>query len=53
MNIVEVASIKDLLAYDVIASANVLTITSTSGVYQYDCTDPLNLKLLSKIATQK
>ncbi len=53
MNIVEVNSIKTLLAYDVIASANVLTITSTSGVYQYDCTDPLNLKLLSKIATQK
>jgi hypothetical protein len=53
MNIVEVASIKDLLAYDVILSSNKLTITSTSGVYQYDCTDPLNLKFLSKIAVQK
>jgi hypothetical protein len=53
MNIVEVASIKDLLAYDVILSGDKLTITSTTGVYQYDCTDPLNLKFLSKIAVQK
>ena len=53
MNIIEVNSIKTILAYDVIASGNTLTITSDSGVYQYDCTDPLNLKLLSKIATQK
>jgi hypothetical protein len=53
MNIVEVNNIETLLAYDVIASGNILTITSTSGVYQYDCSDPLNLKFLSKIATQK
>jgi hypothetical protein len=53
MNIVEVNSIKDLLAYDVIASGNTLTITSSKGVYQYDCSDPLNLKFLSQIATQK
>ena len=53
MNIVEVARISNLLAYDVIASGNILTITSTSGVYQYDCSDPLNLIFLSKIASQK
>jgi hypothetical protein len=53
MNIVEVNSIKTLLAYDVIARGNTLTITGASGVYQYDCTDPLNLKFLSKIASQK
>jgi hypothetical protein len=53
MKIVEVNNIKTLLAYDVIANGNILTITSTSGVYQYDCTDPLNLKFLSKIAAQK
>jgi hypothetical protein len=53
MNIVQVNNIETLLAYDVIASGNILTITSTTGVYQYDCSDPLNLKFLSKIATQK
>lgn len=53
MNIVQVNNIETLLAYDVIASGNILTITSTTGVYQYDCSDPLNLKFLSKIATLK
>lgn len=53
MNIVELNRISNLLAYDVISSGNILTITSTSGVYQYDSSDPRNLKLLSKISTNK
>lgn len=53
MDIKTVNSIDDLLAYDVILSGNTLTITGSAGVYQYDCSDPLNLKFLSKIAAQK
>lgn len=36
--------------YDVIPYRNNLILTSKNGIYQYDYTDPKNLKLLSKIA---
>lgn len=53
LNAIEVNKLPNLLALDVIASGNILTITGPTGVYQYDCTDPLNLKLLSKINVTK
>jgi hypothetical protein len=36
-------------AYDVIKNSNSLTVTGKDGVYQLDCTNPLDLKLISKI----
>lgn len=51
-NIVLKSTITSLLAHDVIKKGNILTITSKSGVYQYDCSDPLNLVFISKINAQ-
>lgn len=42
--------ISGVKAFDVIVRGNVLTLTAKDGVYQYDCSDPLNLRFLSKIA---
>jgi hypothetical protein len=36
-------------AFDVIKNGNILTVTGKDGVYQLDCTNPLDLKLISKI----
>jgi len=36
-------------AFDVIKNNNTLTVTGKDGVYQLDCTNPLDLKLISKI----
>lgn len=52
MNIETKFTIPGLKAYDVIASGNRLTMTASDGVYQYDCTDPLDLKFISKINAQ-
>ncbi|RYD82599.1 MAG: hypothetical protein EOP53_03265 [Sphingobacteriales bacterium] len=40
----------NLDTYDVIPNENTLILTSKSGIYQYDYSDPKNLKLLSRIA---
>lgn len=40
-------------AYDVIKKGVLLTVTGNDGIYQYDCTDPINLVLLSKIKSVK
>lgn len=47
-----VHELPELRAFDVIAKNGILTITSKDGVYQYDCSDPLNLKRLSKVPVQ-
>jgi hypothetical protein len=39
--------------YDVIKKGDILTITGLDGIYQYDCSDPINLKFLSKISSVK
>jgi hypothetical protein len=43
------STIPGLLAHDVIVNGEMLTITAKDGVYQYNCSDPLNLKFVSKI----
>lgn len=45
-------TIPGLKAYDVIAAGSRLTISAFDGVYQYDCSDPLDLKFISKINVQ-
>ena len=46
--------IKDVNAFDVIPlQGNLLLMVGSDGFYQYDYSDPKNLKLLSKIAVQK
>ncbi len=52
MDIQEKSTLPSVIAFDVIAKNNILTITGKDGVYQYDCTDPLNLKFISKINVQ-
>lgn len=44
---------KDLDAYDVIPLNNVLMVIGKDGLYQYDYSDPKNLRLLSKIQVTK
>ncbi len=45
----EISSYKNIHAYDCILNNNVLTVTGKTGIYQFDCSDNINLKLLSKI----
>ncbi len=40
-------------AFDVIPLANVLLMVGKDGLYQYDYSDPANLRLLSRIAVQQ
>lgn len=49
MQVKTVGGIPSLKAFDVIVRSGILTITAKDGVYQYDCSDPLNLKFLSKL----
>jgi len=44
---------QDIHSYDVIPFRNVAIVVGNDGLYQYDYSDPKNLKLLSKIALQK
>jgi hypothetical protein len=46
----QIGHYKDLDTYDVIPYGNVLILTSKNGIFQYDYSDPKNLKLLSKIS---
>jgi hypothetical protein len=39
----------DITAYDVIPLGGVLLTSATEGIYQYDYSDPSDIKLLSKI----
>lgn len=45
----ELAHFKDIHAFDVIPLFNVLLLIGDDGFYQYDYSDPTNIKLLSKI----
>ncbi len=47
------AQFKDIDAYDVISLDKTLLLIGKDGFYQYDATDPKNLKLLSKILVEK
>lgn len=51
-NVKTKSTLGTLLANDVIAKGDRLTITAADGVYQYDCSDPLSLKFISKIKAQ-
>ena len=42
-----------IVANDVIPMGNTLLMTSTSGIYQYDCTDLRNISQLSLIPVQQ
>ncbi len=44
---------QDIHSYDVIPFRNVAIVVGDDGLYQYDYSDPKNLKLLSKIALEK
>jgi hypothetical protein len=44
-----ITTIDDMFAYDVIAENNRLIVIGEDGVYQYDYTDPQNIRFLSKI----
>lgn len=48
-SLVLISSIEDFNAYDVIVNGKVLIVTGSDGVYQYDFSDPSNLKLLSTL----
>jgi hypothetical protein len=48
----QLAYFKDMHAYDVISLGKTLLVIGKDGFYQYDSTDPKNLKLLSKILVQ-
>lgn len=43
---------KDIDAYDVISLGKTLMLIGKDGFYQYDSTDPANLRLLSKISAK-
>jgi len=45
-----IAHFDELHAFDVIPLGGVLMLVGNDGLYQYDYTDPANIKLLSKIA---
>jgi hypothetical protein len=47
------AHFKDKDAYDVIPLGNILVVIGKDGLYQYDYSDPKNLKLLSVIPVVK
>jgi len=47
------AHFKDMDAYDVISLGKTLLLIGKDGFYQYDSSDPKNLRLLSKILVQK
>ena len=49
----QLAHFKDMHAYDVISLGKTLLVIGKDGFYQYDATDPKNLKLLSKILVEK
>jgi len=51
-NISTINEINFINANDVIFKNNILTITGTDGVYQYNCLNPLDLKFISKISTK-
>ncbi len=44
-----ISTIDDMFAYDVIAENNRLIVIGEDGVYQYDYTDPQNIRFLSKM----
>ena len=44
---------QNIHSYDVIPFRNVAIVVGSDGLYQYDYSDPKNLKLLSKIAVEK
>jgi hypothetical protein len=44
--------IKDVVSYDVIPTQKRLIVTGKNGIYQYDYSEPKNLKLLSKISIE-
>lgn len=45
-------SMPSVLVYDAIVNNSILTLTGESGVYQYDITNPVDIKFLSKINKQ-
>lgn len=52
----QLSHIKNIHSFDIIAlpgNGNVLLVIGEDGLYQYDGTDPQNLRLLSKIAVKK
>ncbi len=53
MNLKPVEHIKDLDTYDVIAINKKALVVAKDGLYQYDYTNPADLKLLSKIVVTK
>ena len=48
-NVKVVETFTRIEAFDVIKNSNSLSVTGKLGVYQLDCTNPLDLKLISKI----
>lgn len=46
-----IAHFEDIHAYDVIPLGNVLMMIGEDGLYQYDYSDPTDIKFLSKIST--
>ncbi len=48
-NISVVGKIDAISTFDAIVKDDILTITGKDGLYQYDCTNPLDLKFISKI----
>lgn len=44
-----IAMLSQIKAFDVIYKGGMLTLTASDGIYQYDATDPSNLKFVSKI----
>jgi hypothetical protein len=44
---------QNIHSYDVIPFGKVAIVVGNDGLYQYDYSDPKNLKLLSKIAVEK
>ena len=49
----QLAHFKDINMFDVIPMGNILLAVGTDGLYQYDYTDPQNIKYLSKIPVAK
>ncbi len=52
-NIRLISTIGNMVTYDVIAMNGVALVVATGGLYQYDYSDPANIKLLSKIEVGK
>lgn len=51
-NLTQVQAFSDMNAYDVIPLRSTLMLIGKDGLYQYDYTNPTNLRQLSKIAVQ-